>query len=100
MLLGIFSETIEGRRRASMNRLVREIAADVSGEADGRFVALLAIFVEGFHHNPVKIAAQVLPKLPLVHSMLLRKRGKRWTLQGADARAGFWRLLLPNNSLH
>src|SRR5262245_58052216 len=55
MFFGVFAKTVEGRGRAGLDGFVGEVAADVAGEADGGFVALLAVFVERLHDDPVEL---------------------------------------------
>src|SRR5258708_7607657 len=48
------SESIKGRRRASQDGFVVQIAMHVRSQRRCRFVAVIAILLQGFHDDPIE----------------------------------------------
>ena len=55
-----FDEAVRRRRRARLNRFVRQVARHVPGQVVGRLVASAAILLQALHHDPVQLTAEQL----------------------------------------
>ena len=54
----VLREPIPGRRRAGLDRLVGQVAHQVSRKPVGRLVSPGAVLLQALHHDPVELAAQ------------------------------------------
>ena len=51
-------ETVEVARRTGEDRFIAQVTLNVHRQAVGRFVAARAVFLQGFHHDPVEVPSQ------------------------------------------
>jgi hypothetical protein len=67
-----FLEPIARRGRAGLHRLIIQVALYVGGEAAGRFIAAIAVLLQGLHHDPIELPANQLRQLGRFHVALGR----------------------------
>ena len=60
VLAGELPQPVRRRRRAGLDRVVRQVALDVAGEAAGRLVPPRPVLLQRLHHDPVQLAAHQL----------------------------------------
>jgi hypothetical protein len=58
-----FPQSIAHRRWTGLHGLIRQVPLNVARKATGRFVTAVAVFFEGFHHDPIQLAAKLTAKL-------------------------------------
>ena len=85
---GEFLEAVHGSWGASEDRFVGKVTLNVGGEGAGRFVAPAAVFFEGFHHDPIELAAERCRNAAGIGAAALGDRGQGWGLERAHAGAG------------
>src|SRR5262249_43139208 len=92
------SETVAGRRRAGLHRLVVQITLDLAAQGSGRLVTPVAVLFQAFHHDPVEFASDVFAQSGRLSVTTGGNRRQR--VAGAELGAGLLRLFFADDSQH
>ena len=92
------AQPVRGAGRPCQDRLVVQVPPQVHGQAVGRLVPAIAVLLQGLHHDPVQVAAQLAQKGPRIGPASIRAR-RRFIAETAQPCAGPGRLLLADDPL-